>query len=286
MQIETHETNRKLVAEAISEHIQEPVHYNGLPRCTYSVGPVTVEKDGSITCDDSDVWAMLTPLFANQGWQEQAQSGSEGPMQETEEAPDSEAASPTETRINSRMALCTQQTLENLVRLMYTRQRLINRMFQMENLRIDDEVIRVLDELHFLCVSDLETTLHDLTQRGCISGLYFEAGRVIVTLPFPPEHPDRWQDCVPLIDAIVKQAQTAKHVKTAMITADDNEKYQANAWLNRLGFGGPEHKDLRRRLMAHLSGYAAFRCGDKMQQHKDRLAEQRRIAKEIAHDHE
>ena len=39
-------------------------------------------------------------------------------------------------------------------------------------------------------------------------------------------------------------------------------------------------KELRRTLMGHLNGYAAFKSEDRMKAHKNRLAEQRRIRQE------
>ena len=55
-----------------------------------------------------------------------------------------------------------------------------------------------------------------------------------------------------------------------------NEKYRANSLLTRLGFSGPEHKELRRMLMGHLSGYAAFKNEAGMQAHREKYARLRR----------
>ena len=56
----------------------------------------------------------------------------------------------------------------------------------------------------------------------------------------------------------------------------ENEKYRANSLLTRLGFSGPEHKVLRRMLMGHLSGYAAFKNEAGMQAHREKYARLRR----------
>ena len=49
MRIETGlTTQRKLLAQAIGEWLHMEPHYDGVPRCTYSIGPVRVDKDAAI----------------------------------------------------------------------------------------------------------------------------------------------------------------------------------------------------------------------------------------------
>ena len=43
---------------------------------------------------------------------------------------------------------------------------------------------------------------------------------------------------------------------------------------------------MRHALMAHLKGYAAFKDDTRMQAHKDKMAEQRRIKREEAQNHD
>ena len=50
MRVETHCQNRKLLAQAISEWVHDPVHYDGAPAMTYSIGPFKVQGDASVTC--------------------------------------------------------------------------------------------------------------------------------------------------------------------------------------------------------------------------------------------
>lgn len=79
-------TNRKLLAQAIGEHLHDEPHYNGVPNCSYSIGSVTVERDGAIVSDDAQAWEALTPLFQNHGWiPMDADLGAQGAGEETEE---------------------------------------------------------------------------------------------------------------------------------------------------------------------------------------------------------
>ena len=73
MRVETNMADqRKLLAQAISEWIHEPVQYEGVPSCAYRVGAVRVERGGVITSEDSQAWATLQPFFQNHGWAEKA----------------------------------------------------------------------------------------------------------------------------------------------------------------------------------------------------------------------
>ena len=82
---------------------------------------------------------------------------------------------------------------------------------------------------------------------------------------------------------MLRHAKAAKRVFLKADADSENEKYRANSLLTRLGFGGPEHKELRRVLMGHLSGYAAFKNEAGMQAHREkyaRLRRERQAAKE------
>ena len=72
-----------------------------------------------------------------------------------------------------------------------------------------------------------------------------------------------------LLCAILEHAKAAKRVFLRADADPVNEKYRANSFLMRLGFGGPEHKPLRRVLLGHLNGYAAFRSAAGMQAHRE-----------------
>jgi hypothetical protein len=55
-----------------------------------------------------------------------------------------------------------------------------------------------------------------------------------------------------------------------------------NIWLMRLGFAGDSHKGMRKILMSHLTGFAAFKNAETMQAHKDKYAQLRKACKEVA----
>lgn len=261
MRLETHEANRKDTAKAISSLLGGSVHYEGMPSCAYTIGPVTLNRDAMLLCDDSEAWERLQLLFREHGWLESPDTGV----------------------VRIQMPDCTVKSAGNFVKLLYARQKLINAMLRTDTLYIGRSVIDILENERFYNLSDLETTLIYVTERQQIRGFSIQNCIASITVP---NIPATIHDCSVLMEAIVKQASSCNRIKKDLVSSEGNEKYQANSWLTRTGFGGKANKDLRRRLMGHLSGYAAFRSDVEMKQHKDRLAEQRRIAKDLGHDHE
>jgi len=273
MRLNTNPPERKDMVTALSRFLDEASEYLNAPTFAYRIGAVTVNADGTLDCDDAAVTERITPLLTELGWLQAETTGTAGEG-------DSEASAvPTETVVKTYMPNSTIPQVRNVIRQLYSRQELINRMLRMENLYIAEDVITMLDETRFLNVSDLETSLHDAAEQGRIKGLDITGGGITLTMPLTEEM--RWRDYGQLLDAIVRHAQEVNDVRITEIHMAGNDKYYANAWLNSLGFGGKEHKELRHNLMAHLPGYAAFRNAESMQKHKDRLAEQRRIAHEM-----
>ena len=216
------------------------------------------ELPAELTEDDSEVPAEEAPAEA--------------------EPTDSAAEAITMTTIRIYEPDWTVQSMTNLMHMLYARQDLINRMLQMNCLRIDEVFIQALASEMMTSVGDFEALLHRAILDEHVTGVNIEHDAVLVELPWEKDS-IRWVFYSQIISACIKAAKTAKRVLPRRLDSEA-DKYHANAWLARLGFGGPEHKELRSTLMSHLSGYAAFKTADRMQAHKDKLAEQRRIRRE------
>ena len=84
---------------------------------------------------------------------------------------------------------------------------------------------------------------------------------------------------------MLRTAGAATRVGIKQNEDPENEKYHANSWLMRMGFGGTDFKETRRILMRHLKGYAAFRSAEEMEAHRERLTRRRlEVRKEDVHD--
>ena len=107
-----------------------------------------------------------------------------------------------------------------------------------------------------------------------------------MTFPFDETQPTKWTAYANLLNRIYDAAMKATRVFPERVESDDqNEKYLAHVWLQRLGYHGADFKAERKILLGHLKGYCAFGSGDKMQAHKEKytaLRRERRLAEQEA----
>ena len=277
--------DRKAMVRRLSEHLQAPAVYLYTPTYAFRIGEITVNRDASVSGEREALLPAAECLLEN-GYitelpAELTEDDSEASAEEVPakaEPADSAAEDITVTTIRIYEPDWTVQSMTNLMHMLYARQDLINRMLQMNCLRIDEVFIQALASEMMTSVGDFEALLHRAILDEHVTGVNIEHDAVLVELPWEKDS-IRWVFYSQIISACIKAAKTAKRVLPRRLDSEA-DKYHANAWLARLGFGGPEHKELRSTLMSHLSGYAAFKTADRMQAHKDKLAEQRRIRRE------
>ena len=171
--------------------------------------------------------------------------------------------------------------LNNLIRVLYGNQHILRRMMRSDTLYIDRQLVERLKEAQ--TPADFEARLAEGLAAGTMKGCRLREGKL--TFETDPDDLDlvRQQAYGALLGAILRQAKDAKRVFLKADADSENEKYRANSLLTRLGFAGREHKELRRVLMGHLSGYAAFKNEAGMRAHREkyaRLRRERQAAKE------
>ena len=302
MRVETNTTDRKLLANAIGEQIHEPVRYDGVPRCTYSIGPVTVERDGAITSDDADAWMTLMPFFESFGWKAQAEAQirehlanvqAETDSRAEQEigtadtcAIDSEAGAEIEKSepqeqlsgayVNIPLGDAAPGQLINLLRTLYARQKLIHAMTQSDTLFIDEELITLLHDAETDTTEKVIQLVREEISAGMVRGILFGEDKISIAFADDLTDPVRQLVYADLYFSIARRAFEAHHVSASLLEPEDTEmKYFCNSWLMQLGYGGTDRKDSRHILMDHLHGFAAFRNADMMNAHKQRLSERR-----------
>ena len=141
---------------------------------------------------------------------------------------------------------------------------------------IDRQLVERLNEAPMETPADFEALLADALATEMLKGCRVQDGRFTLETVGDGRDPARWQVYAALLGAILKRAKAAKRVFLRADVGPENEKYRANSWLTRLGFSGPEHKQLRRALLGHLNGYAAFKSAADMQAHREKYALLRR----------
>ncbi len=285
MKLNTQPANRKEMVRTISELTGLEATYMFTPTYSFQIGPITVNRDGTIDCEDETMIETIKPTLIENGWLD-AEAEPEAPVK----APDDSEAIPEDTEpirvaqmdITMPVENWTVARLTNLLRTFYGKQYLINRMLDYNMLYIEESFVTAISENQPESAADFEARVQRAIEADCIQGLRIADGKVTLSAPFVEDEPTRWTAYADLLKGILKSAETATRVSIKRQDDPENEKYHANSWLMRMGFGGPDFKETRRILMGHLNGFAAFKSAADMEAHKARQAQRHRDQREEA----
>ena len=276
MTLQTNPAERREMVQAISERLGSPAVYLRTPTCAYRIGGLTVERDGSIISDDDALLEALRPMLIERGWLTDAEASV------TKTEPTEQDSEITQMELSFPVEDWTVPQLNNLLRTLYSNQTILRRMMLSDALYIDRQLVERLSEVPTETLADFEALLADGLATGLLKGCRIQDGRFTLETVQDDRDPARWQVYATLLCAILEHAKAAKRVFLRADADPVNEKYRGNSFLMRLGFGGPEHKPLRRVLLGHLNGYAAFRSAAGMQAHREKYAQLRRKQREEA----
>lgn len=280
MTLQTNPAERREMVQAISERLGSPAVYLRTPTCAYRIGGLTVERDGSIASDDEALLETLRPMLIERGWLTDAVD-SEAEALAAKAEPTEQDSEITQMELSFPVENWTVPQLRNLLHTLYSNQHILRRMMESDALYIDLQLVERLDEAQTL--DDWEARLADGVAAEMLKGCRIQDGKFTFEAILDERDPTRWQVYGTLLGAILQHTKAAKRVFLKADADSENEKYRANSLLTRLGFGGTEHKALRRALTGHLNGYAAFKSEAGMQAHREkyaRLRRERQAAKE------
>ena len=285
MNLNTHPENRKDMVKAISELTELPSAYMGMPSAAFQIGTMTINRDGTIDCEDTTMIETVKPMLIERGWlDEEAEPEAPAPLEAPEDLKD---APEDDNRVEvARMDLTipierwTVAQITNLVRMLYSKQYLINRMLNYEMLYIEESFVTAISENPPETTADFEARIQNAIAAGCICGFCIADGKATLSTPAAGDEPERWKAYACLWSAILKTSETASRIRIKRLDDPENEKYHANSWLMRMDFGGADYKETRRILMGHLTGFAAFKSAADMEAHKERQAQRRRERRE------
>ena len=260
MTIETKCPDRRTLVTHLSRHLQTPAVYLRMPSCAYRLGPITVNKDGSITGDHTDLMRIL-PFLREHGYVS-AEVQPDPPF-------DLKAQ-----EVHCPLDGWTVPQLMNLMKLLCSKQHLIRRMLKSDALHIDSEYLKDLAGNLPIDAAELEASFHAAIGTGALHGFLLSHGEMIFELErhIPQDIAETF------FTHIVQLAKALRHVQLTE-RRFENEKYDAHAFLTRLSLSGVRHKTLRRMLTGHLTGYAAYKTEAGMQTHKERQVARRQHLK-------
>ena len=283
MKLNTHPENRKKMVRAISELTGLEATYMFTPTYSFQIGSVTVNRDGTIDCEDETMVETIKPMLIENGWLDD-EVETEAPVDSKEIPEDTEPIRVAQMDITMPVENWTVAQLTNLLRMLYSKQYLINRMLNYSMLCIEESFISAISENPPQTAADFEERIQRAVEADCIRGFRIADGKATLSTPFVQDEPTRWTAYADLFKGILKTAETASRISIKRLDDSENEKYHANSWLMRMGFGGADYKETRRILMGHLTGFAAFKSAADMEAHKERQAQRLREKREGAQE--
>lgn len=277
--------NRKELVKALAAHLGVRSIYNGMPTRSYTVGPYTIDWDGSIEGEDI---APLRDFLIRNGYAkaEDFEAQADASEANAEEAVGDSEAPESAVDIGNSMVIgmpvrdMTPLALKNLVFMLYTKQHLLNQAFGEPLLTITEKLITRLQAYTPETLAEFEMILKDARSLDELQGVSYEDGDVKMAFPQDEQNPEKWTLYADLLSKIVHCALNAKRTRP-VLQKPKNERYFMHSWLIRLGCGGPDSKALRRLMIENLDGYCAFPDESRAQKHRDKYREIRRIRREI-----
>ena len=126
---------RKALVEAIATITGEKATYLGMPTAGYEIGSITVDRDGSIACEDEEMMKELISSLADAGISAEIEEVQEEP--ETEEAEEIETTEKTDSTGLTISLPLDKVAVGNLTNLLTAKGSLIKKALGIDELPID-----------------------------------------------------------------------------------------------------------------------------------------------------
>ena len=274
--------DRKELVRIIGQTIKTKPVYMKVPTCAYTVGDITVDRDGTMIWDertDDITIQKVIDALADAGYVDKGDAPDDQEVVAETTASDSPTEpdmEPLQLTVSLPISQHNGNSLRNLVNLIYTRAGLINKALG-TSFAADQGLINTLAQDEGL------QTAEDF--RKVIAAYEGEHGQVlsgisitqeVITFSSLPEtaDPEKMKAFTELVAMMNKQAIDQKRIQAKAVN-EENEKYALRIWLTRLGMNGPEYKVTRKILMENLSGHAAFRTEADKEKWMQRQAQKR-----------
>ena len=295
--------DRKVLVKRLEELTGKKGKYTFVPRCAYLFDGCAVEKDGTLTAEDTMDQSVIDTLIAEGlikgGMPEETTEAEEAEVQEANEAEAEESADdadaadePDETTedagepetsdggvdsltISLPLDRHTPESLRRLLNMIYSRGKLLSKATG-GTFSVDKELLDALDDAGTITIR--EDFISMVQEHGGLNGITFDEGKINFTgYPFSYDA-EKTKALQQLTCMMNKHALEQKRIQ-AKVVNDANEKYIFRIWLVRLGMDGSEFKETRRILMENLSGHTAFRTKAEEEKWKARQQEKREALK-------
>ncbi len=244
--------DRKQIIKALEEHAGVKAKYMGVPSFAYQITinerTYTIDRAGRITLDDVEV--ELEALINGTNEEKELEAEAQELAHENE-ALDFEITIPMEGHTGS--------TLRNMLNMLYSKQPVIKKVFEIEADILKADFIAELNKAHIQTIKEFQTEIAEKQESG-YRGIEFDFTNNTITFKFAKtfQEPDRLEAYTQFISLLSQSARSLKHASPKP-TATDNYKFTMRTWLIRLGFVGSEYKKSRMLLLKNLEGNGAYR---------------------------
>lgn len=235
MRIVTKTDNRRKMVQDIAEFTGEELRYVGPPTFSYTVGRLTIDRDGVITSETEEGEDLLTQFLQEKGYLE---------------------APVDEVKIEIPADTGDGKVLQNLLAMIHARAYLLNRITRYETFAVSNSLIEKLEQLPEENPYEVFQTLLTADSEG-LKGFTVENGKITFAFPLSPDSAKN-KAYAELAAKMIKKAKEAKRVSATPVV-EENEKYYLRIWLVQLGMAGAVNKESRKALLAGLKGHTAFR---------------------------
>ena len=249
--------DRRTLVKAIAAHTGMEPSYVGPPTFNYTVGMITIDREGYVDVADEQA-ADLKAFLIAKGWME----------------PEPEPEQP-RIQIGVPAKDLTVANVTNLIYMLYSKQYLLGKAVGTACVRIEDAVITRLQEYTPENLEAYAELLRDFKALGDLEGLELEEGQLRMDFPMA-EDSTLWMLLMTKMIAFAKAA----HRVYPQRQQPEAEKYFMRGWLLRMGFGGSGFKAARQALLKNLKGCSAFPNAEKALRHQEHWAEIRRQHRE------
>ncbi len=265
-------SQRKALAQKISELTGADVRYAGVPSCAYEIDFFTLSKDAVLSFSDrsdTEIVEMVLDGLVDAGYD----SDTITPAEETDEADAEEDAPeksdtesedkpnsgfPLNASISFPLADHTVQSLTNLICMIHSRGPLLSKATG-GNFSADKSLADEIGKHEFRSVHELITFIREWDETNPpLTGISFDSDKLTFDGFGQAADADHVQTFMKLAGAMNNMALTQQRVQAKDVD-DSNEKYTLRVWLIRLGLNGKDCKADRKRLLENLSGHTAFR---------------------------
>ncbi len=242
--------DRKQIIKALEGYAGVKAKYMGVPSFAYMITingrTYTIDRAGIITLDDAEV--ELQKLL--KGTTEEKETHTQEAEQENEAL---------NFEITIPMKGHTGSTLRNMLNMLYSKQPVIKKVFEIEADILQAYFIAELNKANIQTIEEFKIELVGKQQSG-YRGIEFDFTNKIITFKFfrHLQEPDRLEAYTQFISLLSQSARGLKHASPKPTTTD-NYKFTMRTWLIRLGFVGSEYKKSRMLLLKNLEGNGAYR---------------------------